>query len=120
MFPRHPLLSSEFQAHHIHNSLPAQERGTIIWCASYCTELYLWQGSRSGRWDELRELLFPLKIRPVREMNIVPDDVVGELEERWYYRKHQIELLELECVSYSGSAGEKARTVVEKLGDVVG
>ena len=69
----------------------------------------------------MREALYALKGRPVREVIIVPDDVVGALEDRWYYRRHEIRLLEPECgYHFRVSDGEKARTVVENLGEWFG
>lgn len=69
----------------------------------------------------MREALYALKDRPLKEVIIVPDDVVGALEDRWYYRRHEIRLLEPECgYHFRVSGGEEARTVVENLGEWFG
>jgi hypothetical protein len=112
-------LGPEFHAHHLHNFLTGTGAGhELPGVQRIALNHKLWEGSRNGIWDELREALFALKMRPVKEVIIVPDDVVGALEDRWYYRRHEIRLTEPECgYHFRPSGGEKAATVVENLGE---
>ena len=112
-------LGPEFHAHHLHNFLTATGAGhELSGVQRIALSRKLWEGSRNGRWDELRESLYSLKSRPMIEVIIVPDDTTSALEDRWYYRRHEIRLRNPECgYHFRPAGGEKARTVVENLGE---
>jgi hypothetical protein len=109
-------LGPEFHAHHLHKFLTGTGTGYELLGVQYIALSHnLWLGSPNGRWDELREALYALKTRPVKEVIIVPDEVHA-LEDRWFYRRHEIKLLEPEFkYHFRPNGGEKARTVVENL-----
>lgn len=110
-------LGPEFHAHHLHSFLTGTGDGHELSGVQHIALSHnLWQCSRNGRWDELRHALYSLKTRPVKEVIVVPDDEIGALEDRWYYRRHEIKLLEPEYTyHFRPSGGEKASTVVENL-----
>ena len=110
-------LGPEFHTHHLHSFLTGTGTGhELSGVQRIALSHNLWQCSMNGRWDELREALYSLKTRPVKEIMIVPDDETRALEDRWYSRRHEIKLLEPECTYYFRlSGGEKAETVAEKL-----
>jgi hypothetical protein len=78
----------------------------------------LWCGREEGR-DVLRESLWMLKERGVLEVIVVPDDDRGPLIDRWYYGKHDIELLDPEWAYSFRPSGQEmdGKTVVENLGE---
>ncbi|KAG0650149.1 hypothetical protein D0Z07_3460 [Hyphodiscus hymeniophilus] len=110
-------LGLEFHAHHLHDFLKGSGDGHELSGVQLIALSHnLWRGSRNGRWDELRAALYSLKTRPVKEVIIVPDDAVGALEDRWYYRRHEIKLLDPEYIyHFKPGGGEEAKTVVENL-----
>jgi hypothetical protein len=110
-------LGPEFHAHHLHNFLTGTGAGhELSGVQRIALSHNLWQCSQNRRWDELREALYSLKTRPVKEVMIVPDDETRALEERWYSRRHEIKLLEPEFTYHlRPSGGEKAATVLENL-----
>ena len=110
-------LGPEFHAHHLHDFLTSTGTGHELSSVQHIALSHnIWQGSPNGRWDELCAALYSLKTRPVKEVIIVPDDEVGALKDRWYYRRHKIKVLEPEFKYYlRPNGGEKARTVVENL-----
>jgi hypothetical protein len=111
-------LGPEFQAHHLHGFLTGTGAGhELSGLQNIALSHNLWQCSRNGPWwDELRHALYSLKTRPVKDIFIVPDDEVGALEDRWYYKRHEIKLLEPEdTYHFRPNGGERARTVVENL-----
>jgi hypothetical protein len=78
-----------------------------------------WWGQNHQHWEPLRKALYSLHTRPVKELYIVPDDVKGALEDRWYYGKHEIKLVEPEC-AYTlqlahNNHGPVVKGVVENL-----
>lgn len=79
---------------------------------------HLWCGREEER-EGLRESLFGLKKRGVKEVILVPDDQRGPLIDRWYYGKHDIHLLEPEWAytfrSHGPGVREDSKTVVENL-----
>lgn len=81
----------------------------------------LWLGGPNARWDSLRCALYSLRKRPVKEIYMVPDDEERCLEDRYYYRKHKIELRQplQEYVFWAHGAAqdEPEKTVVDNLGE---
>lgn len=79
---------------------------------------HLWCGREEDR-DVLREALWRLNEREVEEVTLVPDDTRGPLIDRWYYGKHDIELVgpEWEYTFRSSGSTCDAKTVVEGLGE---
>ena len=110
-------LGPDLQAHHLHDFLTSTGDGhELSGVQRIALSHKLWQCSRNEQWDELRAALYSLKTRPVREVIIVPDDQIGALKDRWYYRRHEIKLLEPEYTyHFRPNGGEKARTIVENL-----
>lgn len=110
-------LGPEFHAHHLHDFLTGAGEGQEL-CGLQRIALghNLWRCSRNGQWDELREALYSLKARPMKEVILVPDDNIGALEDRWYSRRHEIKLLKPEYTyHFRPNGGDKATTVVENL-----
>ncbi|TVY19565.1 hypothetical protein LARI1_G003403 [Lachnellula arida] len=77
----------------------------------------LWLVSPDRRWDYLRPSLYSLRRRPLKEIYIVPDDQKHALEDRYYYRKHKIQLKDPEFDYTFTSLGqtELTKTCVENL-----
>ena len=110
-------LGPEFHARHLRNFLAGSGAGhELSGLQHIALSRNLWQCSRNGRWDELRHALYSLKTRPVKEVIIVPDDEDGALEDRWYYKRHEIKfLMPAYTYHFRPSGGERAKTVVENL-----
>ncbi|TVY27949.1 hypothetical protein LHYA1_G003503 [Lachnellula hyalina] len=75
-----------------------------------------------GRWDYLRSSLYSLCNRPIKEIYIVPDDQKHALEDKFYYRKHEIQLKdpEFKYIFRTFGQSELTKTCVENLGEWFG
>ncbi|CAG8974790.1 hypothetical protein HYALB_00000402 [Hymenoscyphus albidus] len=79
----------------------------------------LWLRERDGTWEGLRNALYSLRNRPMKEVCIVPDDDRGALEDRWYYGKHALVFRE-PLVSYEfipAGHTEPAKGVTDNLNE---
>ncbi len=110
-------LGEEFHARHLLNSFATTGAGSeVSGLQRIALSHYHWECLSNGSWDHLREGIYSLKSRPPREVRIVPEDQVGALDDRWYYKRQGITLLEPEYpYHFMPNGGERATTVLENL-----
>jgi hypothetical protein len=113
-------LGPEFQWQHLESFLTTTGQGFELSDLQYLAlDRKLWLGCRHGRWDYLRNSLYSLSLRPVKEIYIIPDDEHYCLEDRYYYKEHKVEFHEPMWTYSFWPAGqtEYAKTALENLGE---
>ncbi|KAH7333130.1 hypothetical protein BKA65DRAFT_40337 [Rhexocercosporidium sp. MPI-PUGE-AT-0058] len=109
-------LGPEFQLSHLNTFLtsPCLELPGL---QNLALNKKLFAGSTTGSWNYLREALYALRGRPVKEVSIVVDDERNALADKYYYREHEVKLLEPEWRYEFRLEGETERsmTLVENL-----
>ncbi|KAG4441002.1 hypothetical protein IFR05_003509 [Cadophora sp. M221] len=92
-------LGPEFQLSHLNTFLTtpiASPSFELPGLQNLALNKKLFAGSSTGSWDYLREALYALRGRPVKEISIVVDDERNALADKYYYREHEVRLLEPE------------------------
>lgn len=80
-------------------------------------KLWLRAPARHWAWEPLRNSLYALRNRPIKEVYIVPDDERKKLEDKWYYGKHDLVLKEpMWNYKFRGQVAE-GKTVLDNLVD---
>jgi hypothetical protein len=113
-------LGPEFRSQHLESFLTTIGQGfELSGLQHLAIDRKLWIGCQQGRWDYLRNSLYSLTLRPVKDIYIIPDDEHNRLEDRYYYKPHEIEFQEPVWRYSFAPAGqiEEAKTVVENLGE---
>ncbi|PVH71423.1 hypothetical protein DL98DRAFT_660660 [Cadophora sp. DSE1049] len=111
-------LGPEFQLQHLKHFLASTGSDfELPGLQNLAMNAKLFAGTSHGSWEYLREALYALRSRPVRELAIVPDDERNSLVDRYYYREHEVELLEPEWAYEFKPEGqtERSKTVVVNL-----
>ncbi|KAH7382005.1 hypothetical protein BKA64DRAFT_684732 [Cadophora sp. MPI-SDFR-AT-0126] len=111
-------LGPEFQLQHLKHFLTSTGSGfELPSLQNLAINAKLLAGTSHGSWEYLREALYALRSRPVREVAIVPDDEKNSLLDRYFYQEHEIELLEPEWTYEFKPEGqtERSKTVVVNL-----
>lgn len=91
-------LGPEFQTRHLQRFLTATGPGKELADVKHLAldrKLFV-NGAiqyRGRGFEYLRKSLHSLSFRPLKTLYIVPDDEVNSLDDKWYYRKHEISLV---------------------------
>ena len=113
-------LGPEFQLQHLKLFLTSTGKEFELSGLQYLAiNAKLFAGTAQGSWEYLREALYALRSRPVRNLAIVPDDERNNLADIYHYRKHEVELLDPEWTYEFKPAGEteRSKTVVVNLNE---
>ncbi|KAE8444322.1 hypothetical protein EG329_000632 [Mollisiaceae sp. DMI_Dod_QoI] len=110
-------LGPEFHPRHIEAFFTATGPRMELSALQYLAiDRKLWVATSLDFQDNLRTALYSLRSRPVKEIYIIPDDVKGCLEDKFYYREHEISLQEAPYIyTFHLPGQENEKTVIRNL-----